>query len=96
MTELATDIQAGRACPYCRAAAPAQICPACGRDTTAPRKICKSCGKVVPAKDAKCWSCGTAFTSEMTWKIPLIIGLLLLASTDAAMPVDLSGACHRH
>lgn len=68
-----------RTCPFCRAAAESRVCPACGRDTTAPRRPCASCGRIVPVAERVCYACGAAHTSEMWWKIPLIVLLFVLA-----------------
>jgi hypothetical protein len=67
-----------RICPYCGAPTPTAICAGCSRDTTAPRKICSDCGKMMPAADRQCWFCGTRAHSELRWKIPLMIGIILL------------------
>lgn len=68
-----------RLCPFCGSPAPDQICASCGRDTTAPRRPCPKCGRLTPSTEQTCWNCGATFTSEMRWKIPLIIGLFVLA-----------------
>ena len=69
----------GRVCPFCRAPAAAQVCGSCGRDTTAPRRPCGRCRQMVPSSERVCPKCGAAFRSDMSWKIPLIILLFLLA-----------------
>jgi hypothetical protein len=70
---------ADRLCPFCGSVAPHQICTSCKRDTTAPRRPCPKCGRLTPSNDPACWNCGATVTSEMRWKIPLIIGLFVLA-----------------
>lgn len=69
----------GRACPFCGASAAAQVCGSCGRDTTAPRRPCGRCRQMVPSSERVCPKCGAAFRSDMSWKIPLIVLLFLLA-----------------
>ncbi len=71
--------RASRACPFCGAPAAERFCGACGRDTTAPRRPCARCKRMVPSSERVCWSCGAGFTSDMWWKIPLIVFLFLLA-----------------
>ena len=71
--------QYSRACPYCGAPAADRFCGACGRDTTAPRRPCARCKRMVPSSERVCWNCGAGFTSDMWWKIPLIVFLFLLA-----------------
>ena len=66
-------------CPYCREPAPEQLCPSCGRDTTAPRRICPTCQRIAPTIDAACWHCGAVFTSELWWKVPVIVLLFAIA-----------------
>ena len=34
---------------------------------------------MVPSSERVCWNCGAGFTSDMWWKIPLIVFLFLLA-----------------
>lgn len=77
--------RSGRVCPFCGAHAAAQLCAACGRDTTAPRRPCRECGRMVPASERACWNCGAVFTSDMWWKVPLIVFLFLLAFAISAV-----------
>lgn len=69
----------GLVCPFCGTATRTQSCDRCGRDTAAHRRLCPSCGKMAPASDASCWSCGRPFRSDLWWKVPLIIGLFVVA-----------------
>ena len=79
-TEPVQDVMAlGRTCPFCGAMAAATVCAACGRDTTAPRRLCPTCGKMTPSTEPKCWNCGTKLPSDLSWKIPLIVLLFVLA-----------------
>ena len=68
-----------RRCPFCEAAAPGTLCPACGRDTTAARRPCKTCGRMALVNEPACWNCGTVVKSELRWKIPVIILMFVLA-----------------
>lgn len=54
-------------------------CPACQRDTSLPRRVCPACKRMTPKAEPSCMHCGKTFHSEMWWKIPLIIGLFVLA-----------------
>ena len=69
----------GRVCPFCGASAPAQVCGSCGRDTTAPRRPCGRCRQMAPSSERACRNCGAVFRSDLSWKIPLIVFLFLLA-----------------
>jgi predicted amidophosphoribosyltransferase len=69
----------GRACPFCRAPAAAQVCGSCGRDTTAPRRPCGRCRQMAPSSERECRNCGAVFRSDLRWKVPLIVFLFLLA-----------------
>jgi predicted amidophosphoribosyltransferase len=77
---------AGRLCPFCGAPVhTAQLCAACGRDTTAPRRPCEKCGQMIPSHERACWRCGASFKSELWWKVPLIVLLFLLAFVISAV-----------
>jgi hypothetical protein len=89
MSMTSAQPQTGRVCPFCAAPAPVQMCTACGRDTTAPRKVCKTCGKMVPSADKTCWNCRAVFTSELAWKIPVII-LIFAAAFALAIVLQLA------
>ncbi|HLX00429.1 MAG TPA: hypothetical protein VKR82_17455 [Candidatus Acidoferrales bacterium] len=68
----------GRVCPYCGVAAPGQICANCRRDTTARRRICSKCGRFTPSAEPACMSCGKRYTSDLAWKIPVIIVMFIV------------------
>jgi hypothetical protein len=68
----------GRVCPYCGVAAPGQVCANCRRDTTARRRICSKCGRITPSAEPACMSCGKHYTSDLTWKIPVIIVMFIV------------------
>lgn len=85
MSDEAADLQPRRApevaqqCPFCHAEASGQTCAMCGRDVTASRRVCARCGAMAPAADSGCWKCGAAFTSDLRWKVPVIIALFVAA-----------------
>lgn len=68
-----------RRCPYCATPELARICVSCLRDTTAPRRSCQSCSGMIPASEPRCFRCGTTVSSELIWKVPLIITLFVIA-----------------
>jgi hypothetical protein len=68
----------GRVCPYCGVAAPGQVCANCRRDTTARRRICSKCGRITPSAEPACMSCGKHYTSDLAWKIPVIIVMFIV------------------
>lgn len=43
------------------------------------RRVCPACGKMTPVKEKRCSHCHAAVSSDMSWKIPLIIGIFLAA-----------------
>lgn len=71
-------------CPFCgnglagAAGSPAS-CPSCGRNPRVPRKPCPHCQGWTPSAEPACCRCGERFKSELRWKVPLIIGIFLLA-----------------
>jgi len=67
-----------RVCPFCGSPTATQQCTSCGRNTSASRKICARCGKMAPSADSKCWNCGSTFTSDVWWKILVLIGVFIL------------------
>lgn len=69
----------GRLCPYCGAPAPGQMCGNCRRDTTARRRVCAKCGRLTPSVEPACMACGVRPSSGLVWKIPLIIGIIIVA-----------------
>lgn len=68
------------ACPFCGAETVERLCSACGRDTKGPRKACSKCGKFMPSDDRSCCHCGASQVSELAWKVPVIIGLFVVAT----------------
>jgi hypothetical protein len=68
-------------CPYCREPlySGPYLCGWCGRDPSAPRRPCRRCGRVTPAAEPTCWNCETVFKSDMRWKVPLIVAIVLLS-----------------
>lgn len=70
-----------RSCPFCAAPVTADrdVCALCGRDPTASRRSCRSCQRMTPSAERSCWNCGAKMHSELHWKIPLVIFLLLLS-----------------
>lgn len=67
-------------CPFCaRPAAGGKPCPGCRRDPSAPRRVCPGCKRLTPKAEGACMHCARPFHSEMWWKLPLIIGLFILA-----------------
>ncbi len=74
-----------RRCPFCGATTEEALCGSCGRDPAAPRRPCRACSKMTPADGAACVHCHAVATSEWTWKLPLIIGLFVLAFVISVM-----------
>ena len=68
-----------RTCPFCDAPAEARVCASCKRDTTAARRPCQSCGKMIPLQEKRCSHCGVSQSSELGWKIPLIVAMFVVA-----------------
>ena len=68
-----------RACPFCGAEVPGAACPACQRDPTAPRRVCSNCSKMTPSAEPPCMHCGTERGSELSWKIPVIVAIFVVA-----------------
>lgn len=68
-----------RTCPFCTAPAAERTCPSCQRDTTAARRPCQSCAKMIPLQEKRCSHCGANQSSELGWKIPLIIAIFVVA-----------------
>ena len=69
------------ACPFCGGAVDADQsrCTLCGRSPSVPRRVCPKCGGMSPIAEKICVHCKHAFVSDAAWKIPLIIGLFLVA-----------------
>ncbi|MBK7829951.1 hypothetical protein [Nannocystis sp.] len=68
------------ACPFCGdLTGEAGRCGGCGRNKQAPRRSCTNCGKFTPSAEANCCHCRQAFTSELAWKVPVIIVLFIAA-----------------
>ncbi|MFT4703696.1 MAG: putative amidophosphoribosyltransferase [Bradymonadia bacterium] len=65
-------------CPFCSGEIAGVNCVSCGTDITAPRTVCKGCGTLKLSSSKSCEQCGTLHRSEMTWKIPLIIGMFII------------------
>jgi hypothetical protein len=40
---------------------------------------------MAPTSERACWNCGAVFTSDMWWKVPLIVFLFLLAFAISAV-----------
>ncbi len=74
-----SDAAVARPCPFCGGDASGATCARCGRDPTAARRVCASCKKLTPTKEAACVHCRAVATSDLSWKIPLIIGLFVAA-----------------
>jgi predicted amidophosphoribosyltransferase len=69
------------ACPYCgNPQATPVTCAVCGRNPSAPRRICSSCKKMTPKAERVCLHCRTVFTSELSWKIPVIILVIVVSA----------------
>lgn len=66
-------------CPFCGTSNRSDRCSQCGQDTRAPRRICSHCGKQTPQASPACTHCSTVHRSELLWKVPLIIGLFVIA-----------------
>jgi len=67
-------------CPYCANPDATQMhCGRCQRNPSAPRRVCNHCHKMTPQGEPRCAHCSVPFGNELSWKIPLIIGLFLAA-----------------
>ena len=44
-----------------------------------PQRVCPRCGELSPSAGGGCDHCGAAFTSDLRWKVPLIVLLFLIA-----------------
>jgi len=67
-------------CPYCQdPGASDRHCARCGRDPSAPRRVCGACRKLTPTKEPRCCHCGSVYTSDLWWKIPVVVALMILA-----------------
>lgn len=69
----------GRLCPYCGTPAAGQICANCRRDTTARRRVCSKCERLTPSVEPACLACGKRYMSDVVWKVPLIIAIIISA-----------------
>lgn len=67
-------------CPFCEQTTMQVVCSHCNRNITSSRNICKNCKKMTPANEPSCSHCGRVNSSELTWKIPLIIGIFIAAT----------------
>ncbi len=67
------------ACPFCGTSGAAARCPGCGRDPTLPRRVCPRCHEMTPQNERTCSHCGAGLGSDLSWKIPLIIGIFVAA-----------------
>lgn len=79
-----------RQCPFCDAQTDGARCRSCGRDPTAPRFVCSECGKMTPEAEDQCSHCGAQQTSDLAWKVPVII-LLFVAAFVLAFVVQVLG-----
>jgi predicted amidophosphoribosyltransferase len=69
------------ACPYCgNPQASPDVCLHCGRNPSAPRRICPTCKMMTPKSERACWHCGAVFTSELSWKIPVVIVVIIVSA----------------
>ena len=66
-------------CPFCGTPALSPRCEGCKRDPQTARRICANCKKQTPTGEPKCMHCGVGAGSDMSWKIPLIIAMFVLA-----------------
>jgi hypothetical protein len=66
-----------RPCPFCGATVDGAACPSCKRDPTAARRVCTSCQKMTPVAERACVHCQIVPTSELAWKVPVIIALFV-------------------
>lgn len=68
-----------RKCPFCETLNVQSLCKKCGRDVTAPRRLCTHCQRMTPMNEENCAHCKARQTSDLRWKVPLIVGIFLLA-----------------
>jgi RNA polymerase subunit RPABC4/transcription elongation factor Spt4 len=68
-------------CPYCGNPQAAEaFCDACRRNPSAPRRICPACKRMTPKDEKLCCHCAHKFTHELSWKIPVIIVVIIVAT----------------
>lgn len=66
-----------RPCPFCGATVEGAACPSCKRDPTAARRVCASCQKMTPTVERACVHCKAVASSELAWKVPVIIAMFV-------------------
>jgi len=66
-------------CPFCGAQAIAPRCMTCQRDPRSPRRICGHCQKQTPTNEPKCMHCQFTPGSELSWKVPVIVLMFIVA-----------------
>ncbi len=66
-------------CAFCGTTTDQVRCQACQRDPRGARRVCSRCKKNTPSAEKTCMHCGVGATSDLGWKIPLIVVLFLLA-----------------
>jgi hypothetical protein len=67
------------ACPFCATPTASSRCERCARDPRSPRRICTRCQRPTPTTERVCMHCGAAKPNDLSWKVPLIILLFVLA-----------------
>lgn len=72
-------------CPFCGTSILGDRCSQCGQDTRARRRICSHCGKQTPQAIPACTHCATVHRSDLLWKVPLIVGLFVIAAILAVL-----------
>ena len=80
-----------RPCPFCGATVDGAACPSCKRDPTAPRRVCASCQKMTPTAERACVHCQIVPTSELVWKVPVIIALFVGALIISIVVLAIGG-----
>ncbi len=73
-------------CPFCGdcTGTPAS-CGGCRRDKRAPRRSCPACRKFTPMAEPACCHCRQTFTSELAWKVPVIVLMFVAALVVAVL-----------
>jgi uncharacterized paraquat-inducible protein A len=70
-------------CPFCDQplSTPGGTCDSCRRPSSAPRRKCQKCAPGwIPKTESACPRCHAPFRSDLHWRIPVVI-LLLVAGT---------------
>jgi predicted amidophosphoribosyltransferase len=68
-----------RRCPFCGTETTQPRCQTCGRDPGAARRVCHQCKRQTPITEVPCMHCKVGPTSELGWKVPVIVLMFVIA-----------------